>query len=415
VPARELQRRWEQPPITRIIGGPQPRYPMCDQECLSSGRGETAWLISDPAAVVGGEGLLPTAKSIAFASWQYARGQLAYVSPKDPDEVEFFVPRVITDLVLPAKPREREKRFPEKDGGDVGLFLGLHLVANGSVAIFCGRKDSAAKLCRRVVDIFDRGVPFATPITVSDAAEVARIRSLSETHLGAGASATPIATSILEHTDGPQRAIIRRSPLPPAAVADLQAWLTENIGALATAAAEDRLLGAVSGTLLAYTTARSISSLSDADVVSLALVEWAAGRSYAAIHDLLSRRRVRVGRNNATIEDVVALCENGFGYVVAMVVASLADLAEPLDPTLQSALALLQRQVKNGLTDKAALAFLEAGFADRVVATALGQAWPGVNERDVVRAVCRNELGTVQAILDGMPSYFRAVATELSA
>jgi hypothetical protein len=36
--------------------------------------------------------------------------------------------------------------FPERDGGDAGLFLGLHLVANGSVAIFCGRKDSAAKV-----------------------------------------------------------------------------------------------------------------------------------------------------------------------------------------------------------------------------------------------------------------------------
>jgi hypothetical protein len=214
-------------------------------------------------------------------------------------------------------------------------------------------------------------------------------------------------------TDG--RAIIRRSPLPPAAVADLQAWLTENIEALATAVAEDRLLGAVSVTVLAYTTARSISSLSDADVVPLALAEWVAGRSYAAIHDLLSRRRVRVSRNNATIEDVVALCENGFGYDVAMVVASLADLAEPLDPALQGALALLQRQVKNGLTETAALAFLEAGFADRVVATALGQAWPGVRERDGARVVCRDEGEAVQAILDSMPSYFRAVATELSA
>src|SRR6266567_2790880 len=127
------------------------------------------------AAFVGGEGLLPTSKSIAFASWQYARGQLGYISPTDPDEIEFFVPRIITDLVLPAKPRERtEKRFPEKDGGDVGLFLGLHVVANGSVAIFCGRKDSAAKLCRRVADIFDRGVPFTQPIAVADAAEVTR-------------------------------------------------------------------------------------------------------------------------------------------------------------------------------------------------------------------------------------------------
>ncbi len=97
-----------------------------------------------------------------------------------------------------------------------------------------------------------------------------------------------------------------------------------------------------------------------------------------------------------------------------MVVASLADLAEPLDPTLQGALALLQRQVKNGLTDKAALAFLEAGFADRVVATALGQAWPGVRERGDVRAICRDERGAVHAILDSMPSYFRTVAVELA-
>ena len=124
---------------------------------------------------------------------------------------------------------------------------------------------------------------------------------------------------------------------------------------------------------------------------------------------------MRVGRSNATIEDAVALCENGFGYDAAMVVASLADLAEPVDPELQSALALLQRQMKHGLAEKAALAFLEAGFADRVVATALGQAWPEVRDRGSVRAICRNEPSAVRAVLDSMPSYFRAVATELSA
>jgi hypothetical protein len=224
-----------------------------------------------------------------------------------------------------------------------------------------------------------------------------------------------IATSILEQTDGLQRAIIRRSPLPPAAVAELQDWLAGNVEALAAAAAEDQLLDAVSNTILAYTSAPSIRSLSDADVVPLALAEWVAGRSFASIHALLVRRNVRVSGNGAKVEDAVVLCENGFGYHVAMVVASLADLAEPLDPALQSALALLQRQVKNGLTEKAALAFLEAGFADRVVATALGLAWPGVSDRDGVRAICRNERVAVQAILDSMPSYFGVVATELSA
>jgi superfamily II DNA/RNA helicase len=165
-----------------------------------------AWLTGNPTAVVGGEGLLPTAKSIAFASWRHARGELEYVSPTDPDEVEFFVPRIITDHALPKKKGERtEKRFPEKDGGDVGLFLGLHVMANGSVAIFCGRKDSVAKLCRRVVDIFDRGVPFVQPIALSDTAEVDKICSLSEAHLGAGASATRTAALgiFAHHADTP--------------------------------------------------------------------------------------------------------------------------------------------------------------------------------------------------------------------
>ena len=43
-----------------------------------------AWLIRDPEAIVGGDGMLPTAKSIAFASWKTERGQLQYVQPTDP-------------------------------------------------------------------------------------------------------------------------------------------------------------------------------------------------------------------------------------------------------------------------------------------------------------------------------------------
>jgi hypothetical protein len=166
-----------------------------------------AWLIGDPNAVVDGEGLLPTTKSIAFASWQHARGRLEYVSPQDPDEREFFVPRIISDTLLARKPRERtDKCFPEKkDGADVGLFLGLHVVSNGSVAIFCGRKDSATKVCKRAVDIFDRGIALQRPVTVSDAAEVEKIRALSEAHLGADASATLAAALgiFAHHADTP--------------------------------------------------------------------------------------------------------------------------------------------------------------------------------------------------------------------
>lgn len=165
-----------------------------------------AWLIGDANAVVSGDGLLPTTKSIAFASWQDQRGRLEYLSPLDPEELEFFVPRIIVDAELPLRGRERNpRRFPEKDGGDVGLFLGLHVVRNGSVAIFCGRKDSVTKICKRAVDIFDRGIVLDRPIDVSDAAEVEKLRSLLEVELGADAIATQSAALgiFAHHADTP--------------------------------------------------------------------------------------------------------------------------------------------------------------------------------------------------------------------
>ncbi|TIN30650.1 MAG: DEAD/DEAH box helicase, partial [Mesorhizobium sp.] len=92
--------------------------------------------------------------------------------PEDPAEREYFVPRIIGDVALPLRGKETaQRRFPEKTGGDVGLFLGLHVVRNGSVAIFCGRKDSVTKICSRAVEIVDRGVALEWPIETSDVAE----------------------------------------------------------------------------------------------------------------------------------------------------------------------------------------------------------------------------------------------------
>ncbi len=67
-------------------------------------------------------------------------------------------------------------------------YLGLHVVRNGSVAIFCGRKDSVTKICSRAVEIVDRGVALEWPSEPRNATEVEKIRELCELELGAGAS-----------------------------------------------------------------------------------------------------------------------------------------------------------------------------------------------------------------------------------
>lgn len=609
-----------------------------------------AWLVGDAQAVVGGDGLLPTAKSIAFASWQDQRGRLEYVKPEDPEEREFFVPRIIADTVLPLRGREKtERRFPGRNGGDVGLFLGVHIVRNGSVAIFCGRKDSVTKICSRAVELLDRGLDVEWPITSSDAIEIEKIRALCEHELGAGASATQAAAlgifahhadtphgirlaiehamkeglakfvvctstlaqgvnfplkylivtstrqggekilvrdfhnlmgragragmhtegsvifstpsifdqrklfkgrwtwdravelldatnseptqsailalfdpyeqreppivqeippawldlafanaakideviaramavqpniserefrrfiegraravqniaaflvanmsfaegedmaarigelaaktlayhlanedtrprllevfrsigeSIAANTNGDQRTLIRRSPLPPAAVAELQAWLTANSEVLLVAVAEGRLFDEVAPVALKFASSRAIRAISVQDIIPRTLREWISGRSYAAIFETLHEAGARVGRDHVTVEDAVALCESGFGYDVAMVVASLADLAEGLDEGLQSAATRLQKQIKYGLTERSAIAFYEAGFSDRYVATLLGLVWEQTANRTGVHLACQQE-EVMRAVLAHVPSYFVTVAGEL--
>lgn len=608
------------------------------------------WLIGDRDAVIGGSGLLPTVKSIAFASWQDARGRLEYVSPTDPDDREYFVPRIITATPLAMRGRERKARvFPEQDAGDIGLFLGLHLVGNGSVALFCGRKDSVTRLARRATEIYDRGLAVPRPIEVSDEAEIGKLAILSAQHLGDSPAteatrmgilshhaATPhgmrlaiehamkkglarfvvctstlaqgvnfpiryliitttqqgaesilvrdfhnlmgragragmhtegsvifsspaifdergprklgykwraakhlldptnsepsrsslsrlfddyvqrdtppvvqpihanwldlafadqvrvdqivaealaiqpnisaaqfrpfieeraraiqqiaaflvanmdfddpaaddrvqelathtlgyfladdnqrlalikvfrmVAASIKANADGNMQGIIRRSPLPPSVVGELQAWVTVNLEAMRAAVFDGKLLELVGGAVLPHASDQSIRRLTDRAVLPQLLAAWVEGRTYATLLQLLQERGVRVSNREPTIEDAVLLGDGGFGYDIAMLVAAVADLVEPVDGHLHMALGQLQRQVKYGLTLPSAIAMYEAGFSDRVVATTLGVLWPLAVDRAGVRAVCRAADNGIAAALQVFPDYFSSIAAEL--
>lgn len=611
------------------------------------------WLVDDANAVISGEGLLPTTKSIAFASWQFERGLLQYVSPDDPEQQEFFVPRVVTQTNLALKPRERVARvFPKRGGtgesAEVGLYLGLHLVERGSVALFCGTKESVISLCGRAADIFDRGVALSRPLDVSDAAEIARLSHLAKLNLGEDQDVTQaselgilahhgntpqglrlsvehamkeghakfvICTSTLAqgvnfpirylivsatqqgkekikvrdfhnlmgragragmHTEGSVifsapsiydqrgnidgrwrwnstknlldptraepsrssilnlfddyeqtarlqltfqvgwldlafathsdidaavtsikrrfdwvdidrfktfvadraraiqriatylaayvdfssdqagerideltrntlawhladeatrenllevfhmtgraikeagddalRALIRKSPLPPADVFALRDWTNANIQALVDAAERGELVDAVFAEVRQYVTSKALTKLTDQNQILPTLKAWMAGESFDTIGQALRAANVRTSNRHITANHVVAICEGGFGFDLAMIVASIADLVEPRDPTLHEQLLLLQRQIKNGLSNTTALAFYEAGFKDRVVAQALATSFGDINDRHGVRRVCRAQQDELNAVLDAFPAYFQSVVEEL--
>lgn len=611
------------------------------------------WLIKDPAAVVGGDGLLPTIKSIAFASWERQLGQLKYVQPEDPDEDEFFVPRVIGQLPLKKfSARERDRVFPERGAGEsqeIGLYLGLTLVSNGSVALFCGQKSSVTKLCRRAVEIFKREVALQPPVDSAKPEQVAKLAALIGRHLGENAASAeaavlgffghhantphgvklaiehamkegdanfvictstlaqgvnfplrylivtttqqgrerimvrdfhnlmgragrsgmhtegsvifsspniydeknvigrrwrwdaakglldaansePCRSSILdlfndydqrdpviiltlradwldlafadkdhieqlvesvvaafplvvraefrdfvreraravqniaaylsEHvdfadenassrveelaantlayhladeptrlkllevfqatsaairdrTDADFRLLIRRSPLPPSDLAELKVWFTENVDALNAARAEGKLLGAIFDQLAPRVAAKSLAAIANRDLAIEVLQMWISGRPFSEILKPLSDAGLRIGRDHVTVEHVVDLCESAFGYDLAMIIASASDLLVAIDDDLAEATDTLHRWVKNGLSDTASIAFMDAGFADRIVSGALGTAFPGVVDRSTARQVCRAQIAEVDAILAEFPAYFETIATEI--
>lgn len=93
------------------------------------------------------------------------------------------------------------------------------------------------------------------------------------------------------------------------------------------------------------------------------LYTWCAGQTYGEVLAVLTAAGVKKGRNKLKVENAIALCEDGFGYDLAMIVASMADLVEDLDPVLSEELGTLQPIIKCGLPSTSAIAFYEAGFA----------------------------------------------------
>ncbi|MFV0399030.1 MAG: helicase-related protein [Oscillospiraceae bacterium] len=67
------------------------------------------------------------------------------------------------------------------------------MVPNGSIAVFCGRKSTAASICEKAVDLIERGAPLALPSDFSNAQEVARLTHLHVENLGTDAPASQSA------------------------------------------------------------------------------------------------------------------------------------------------------------------------------------------------------------------------------
>lgn len=77
---------------------------------ISNAEAVGRWLNGEPN-VVEGTTLIPTFRSVGFASWLDQLGRIEYVDSRGAEQGEFFVPRVIERFKLGRKKRERTDRF----------------------------------------------------------------------------------------------------------------------------------------------------------------------------------------------------------------------------------------------------------------------------------------------------------------
>ena len=151
------------------------------------------WLNGEPEPnIVKDTTLIPTFRSVGFASWLDQLGRIEYVDSRNAEQGEFFVPRVIERFNLEKRDRERKNRyFPEKnDSQAIALYLGIKLATNGSIAIFCGKKSIATSICEKAVEFINRGIPLSLPHKFSDQKEIKRLHYLHVENLGTDASAS---------------------------------------------------------------------------------------------------------------------------------------------------------------------------------------------------------------------------------
>ncbi len=164
------------------------------------------WLTGDDENCIRGRDLHPTYRTVAFASWQDRLGQLRFVEPEDPDQFAFFVPRILETQELEVRPRENPRPFPKQDEpGHIALYLGCKMVRNGSVAIFAGRKDSAAKMASDIVDAFSRNLQLPSPARYCDPEELKKLVFLYGQNLGTDCIPTKSAQCgiFLHHSNTP--------------------------------------------------------------------------------------------------------------------------------------------------------------------------------------------------------------------
>ena len=176
---------------------------------ISNAEQLNTWINKD-GIVIRNNTIKTSEKTVAFNTFtstniNNAYSNLYFVEPNKNLEEEFYVPRVVQTKKLKKIDGERKLRyFPDfkNNKQDVGIYYAIKLIANGSIAIFCSKKDTVNTILKRFIELKKRGISLEDFTTVSDETECLKIAYLIKEHLGENNLHIAALNGIVGHHSG---------------------------------------------------------------------------------------------------------------------------------------------------------------------------------------------------------------------
>ena len=203
---------------------------------------------------------------------------------------------------------------------------------------------------------------------------------------------------------------------------EIDKWVEDNVAAMTAAANEVDMLGLMWPLLTRLAPEERLRDTTPHESLKQLVNGWIAGKPFKDLFAALDAAGARYPHGKQerkfTIDMVVELCEQTFGFEFSLLLAAGAEALSKVAFTederhgFEQRMGLLQKRLKYGLPSVSAIAFFEAGFAERVVAQDLDQFTGGgfATSTKVARGLLLGEdEESVRRFLDKYPAYFRSV------
>lgn len=140
------------------------------------------WLFSENGVLASNPNILSTPKSIGFAS---SNKDIHFYSD-DPQNEDFYIPRVLHVCELMKRPKERLVRyFPELNSSiDIAIYNAIKLCHNGGVAIYLGQQRSMKTVFCRLIELKERGFDLSVFENTANKAELNKIKKHLKEYYG---------------------------------------------------------------------------------------------------------------------------------------------------------------------------------------------------------------------------------------